>query len=78
MAHARTDITREVNVANDPKKNASKGISVVLIVAGVGFLVLLIDHWVPMPAEIRVAAIATLSGALYAGVDALKHSGDGA
>ena len=65
-------------MANDPKKNVSKGLSVILIVAGVGFLLLLIDHWMPMPAEIRVAAIAALSGALYAGVDALKHSGDGA
>lgn len=60
-------------MANDPKKNASKGISVLLIVAGVGFLVLLVDHWVPMPPEIRVAAIAALSGALYAGIDAIKH-----
>jgi hypothetical protein len=65
-------------MANDPKKNVSKGLSVILIVAGVGFLLLLIDHWMPMPAEIRVAAIAALSGALYAGVDALKHSGDDA
>ena len=65
-------------MANDPKKNASKGISVVLIVAGIGFLVLLVNHFISMPAEVRVAAIAALSGALYAGVDALKHSRDDA
>lgn len=61
-------------MANDPKKNAAKGINVVLIVACIGFLVLLVNHFIPMPAEIRVAAIAALSGALYAGVDAIKHS----
>lgn len=66
---------REARMANDVKKNASKGLSVILIVAGIGFSVLLIDHVLPMPPEIRVAAIAALSGALYAGVDALKHRG---
>jgi hypothetical protein len=62
-------------MANDVKKNVNKGVNVILIVAGIGFVVLLINHWIPMPPEIRVAAIAALSGALYAGVDAIKHRG---
>jgi hypothetical protein len=62
-------------MANNVRRNASKGISVMLAVAAVGFVVILVDHcWLPMPAEVRVAAVAALSGALYAGVDFVKHS----
>jgi hypothetical protein len=62
-------------MANSIKRNVSKGITVAALVAAVGIAVLVVDHFVPIPPEVKAAAVVALCGALYAGVDAIKHRG---
>ena len=61
-------------MANIVKKNVSKGVSVFLVTFAVGIAVFIVNAKVcPLPSEVLVLATSLIAGALYAGVDALKH-----